>query len=154
MRLLVIAMLLLARPPGAAAEPTLTEAQAITAAKAWVRAVRAGNAAALAKLSAVPMFVAVQMDGCKLDTTVQKGQLAKHAACRQLSNPTCRVSISQSGSPTRLQRIRAAYRPVGRTGVVASTIRSTGPDAVAMVAIRPFAPGVAAHPSFRDPGKA
>jgi len=82
---LVIAMLLLAPPRGAAAEPTLTEAQAITAAKAWVRAVRAGNAAALAKLSAVPMFVAVQMDGCKLDTTVQRGQLAKHAACLKKS---------------------------------------------------------------------
>ena len=79
---------------------------------------------------------------------------AKQAACRQLSNPRCRVSISQSGLPARLQRIRAAYRPVWRTGVVASTIRSTGPDAVAMVAIRPFAAGVAAQSSFRDPGKA
>ena len=83
MRLAVIALLL--APLAAAAEPTLTEAQAITAAKAWVRAARAGNTAALAKVSAVPMFVAIQMDGCKLDTTVLKGELAKHAACLKKS---------------------------------------------------------------------
>ena len=78
---------------------------------------------------------------------------AKHAAWRQLSNPTCRVSISQSGSAARLQRIRAAYRPAVCPAVLESTIRSTGPDAVAIQAIRPFGPGVAARPSFRDPGK-
>jgi hypothetical protein len=79
---------------------------------------------------------------------------AKHAAWRQLSKPGWRVSISQSGRPTRLQRIRAAYRAAGGSVALESMIRSTGPDAVAMEAIRPFASGVAARASFRDPGKA
>ena len=80
--LLIVVTMLLAT---ASAEPTLTEAQAIAAAKAWVKAVRAGNVAALAKLSAAPLPVAVDMQGCKLDKTVGKGELAKHAPCLQKS---------------------------------------------------------------------
>ena len=69
----------------ASAEPTLTEPQAIAAAKAWVKAVRAGNTVALAKLSAVPLPVDVRLDGCKLEKMVGKGELAKHAPCLQKS---------------------------------------------------------------------
>ena len=82
MRALLTVMLLVST---AAAEPTLTEAQAITAAKAWMKAVRVGNTAALTKLSAVPLPVAVDMQGCKLDKMVGKGELAKHAPCLQKS---------------------------------------------------------------------
>lgn len=82
MRALVIALLFVST---ASAEPTLTEAQAIAAAKAWVKAVRAGNTAALVKLSALPLPVDVKMDGCKLDKTVGKGELAKHTPCLQKS---------------------------------------------------------------------
>ena len=84
MRALVIVVLLLVSTV-AAAEPTLTATQAIAAAKAWVKAVRAGNTVALAKLSALPLPVDVKMEGCKLDKTVGKGELAKHAACLQKS---------------------------------------------------------------------
>ena len=82
MRALLTVMLLVST---ASAEPTLTEPQAITAAKAWVKAVRSGNTAVLAKLSALPLPVDVKMEGCKLEKMVGKGELAKHAACLQKS---------------------------------------------------------------------
>jgi len=82
-RALVLILVLLASP--AAAEPTLTAPQAIASAKAWVKAVRAANTVALAKLSALPLPVDVKMDGCKLEKMVGKGELAKHAACLQKS---------------------------------------------------------------------
>ena len=82
MRSLLIVLFLVST---ASAEPTLTEPQAVAAAKAWMKAVRAGNTAALAKLSALPLPVAVDMTGCKLEKMVGKGELAKHAGCLQKS---------------------------------------------------------------------
>jgi len=85
MRLVVLAIALVVAPLAAAAEPTLTEAQAIGAARAWVRAAQAGNAGTLAKLSTLPLPVDIQMEGCKLDKTVSKAELARHTACLKKS---------------------------------------------------------------------